>query len=532
MRGLGVVPKEKHLGHEKEVFPPRLGRILVVDDEQESINVLGDFLSHKGYEVAGALSGEEALEIVEPGGFDLAFVDICMPGMSGIELVSELKQESPGLPVVMMTAYSTVECAVEAFRTGATDFLAKPLKLTDIDSIVEKLVQKRVSSPGVDSLLTVLSEQANDFGIDFTETMSQLRDLTELREACQSTGDTGALYEHLANAASRMISSGLAVVSVLDADSGSWAVGAAKGFERSNFLGLNTFEGLGPDFRSQIPPAIRQLIDSHFGSVMELHKPVSTLEMSTIPLRIKSGVFGALHLMHFDRQRPMSAMEMSPFEALANEVSLYLENVLLYDKIYENLVKTFKTMVDMMESKDPYIKDHSKGVCLLSSSIATEMGYSQEEVDMLNFACYFHDVGKVAIRDHILLKSGPLSDNDFEIMKSHTIIGEKLLEPLDLLDMEKTVIRHHHERLDGSGYPDGIRGDEISQFARIVAVADVYDAMVSHRCYRPAYHPEEVLKFLRSEAGKRFDARAVEALESVVLKQPHKGSRQDVTLPS
>lgn len=535
MRGLETVSDDKHLGPENKVFPPRLGRILVVDDEPEHINVLGDFLSRKGYEVAGAYSGEEALEIVEPCNFDLAFVDLRMPGMSGIELVSELKQGSPGLPVVMMTAYSTVECAVEAFRTGATDFLAKPLKLAEIESMVEKLVRKRVPNPGVDSLLSVLSDHADDFGIDFTETMNQLRDLKDLREACQTTGDSNSLYEHLAKAASGMISSGMAVVSVLDSDTGTWTVGSANGFEQSNLPKLNVVEGIDglcSDSHSQIPQAIKRLVDDHFKSVMEFHQPVSTQEMSTVPLRIKSRAFGALHLLHFDRKRPMSAMEMSPFEALANEVSLYLENVLLYDKIYENLVKTFRTMVDMMESKDPYIKDHSNGVCSLASSIASQMGCSQEEVDMLNFACYFHDVGKVAIRDHILLKSGPLSDKDFEIMKSHTIIGEKLLEPLDLLDIEKTVIRHHHERIDGSGYPDGLRGDEISLFARVVAVADVYDAMVSHRCYRPAYPPEEVLKFLRSQAGKKFDALAVEALESVILTQPHKASHQGVAFPS
>jgi HD-GYP domain-containing protein (c-di-GMP phosphodiesterase class II) len=114
-------------------------------------------------------------------------------------------------------------------------------------------------------------------------------------------------------------------------------------------------------------------------------------------------------------------------------------------------------------------------------------------------------------------------------MKSHTIIGEKLLEPLDLLDIEKTVIRHHHERIDGSGYPDGLTGEETSLFARIVSASDVYDAMISHRCYRPAYPPGEVLQFLRSQAGKKFDTQVVEALDAVVEEQPHKGTHQGTT---
>ena len=508
---------------------PSLGRILVVDDEPDHISTLEDFLGSKGYDVAGACSGDEALALAEPGGFDMAFVDIRMPGMNGIELVSKLKSNYPRLPVVMMTAYSTVDSAVEAFRTGATDFLSKPLKLTDVESMVDKFVRNRIAAPGVDGLFSVLTNKPDDYGAGVATTINQIKDLSELREACQAAGDRSALYEHLARAASSMIPSGMAVVSVLDSDSGRWTVGASEGLESYDF---NERSKAGPkrsNSPSAVPQALRGLIDDQFNHVMKLHQPVSNRELSTVPLRIRARVYGALHLFHLDRHRPMSALEMSPLEALANEVSLNLENVLLYDKIYENLVKTFRTLVDMMESKDPYIKDHSKGVCELSSSVAAQMGCSAEEVDMLNFACYFHDVGKVAIRDHILLKNGPLSDKDFETMKSHTIIGEKLLEPLDLLDIEKTVIRHHHERIDGSGYPDGLTGEETSLFARIVSASDVYDAMISHRCYRPAYPPGEVLQFLRSQAGKKFDTQVVEALDAVVEEQPHKGTHQGTT---
>jgi putative nucleotidyltransferase with HDIG domain len=532
MRGVEGGPNEKDFPLGRENDPPRIGRILVVDDEPEHVCVLGEFLNHKGYEVSGAYSGEEALKLIEPNSFDLAFVDIRMPGMSGIELVSRIRHGSPALPIVIITAYSTVDSAVEAFRTGATDFLAKPLRLSDIESMLDKLVRKGVSNPGLESLITVLASQENGLDSEFARTMTQLKDLTSLWDSCQSTDDSNALYQHLANVASEMVTSGLVLVSVYDSDLGTWAVKAAEGFDRLNLPSGNAGENETSDLEPAIPPAARAIIDDHFIHVMKFHRPMSTTEMSTIPLRIRSQVFGALHLFHFGRQRPLSAVEMGPFEALANEVSLHLENALLYEKIYENLVKTFRTMVDMMESKDPYIKDHSKGVCQLACSIASEMGCSPEEVDMLNFACYFHDVGKVAIRDHILMNTGPLNEEDFETMKSHTIVGEKLLEPLDLLDIEKTVIRHHHERLDGSGYPDGLRGDEISLFARIVAVADVYDAMISHRCYRPAYPPQEVLEYLKSEAGSKFDAPAVEALGVVVQCQPHSGSHQSSPSPS
>lgn len=505
--------------------PPIIGRILVVDDELEFISIFKRFLVKRGYEVLGAGSADEALELMEPHGFDLAFVDIQLPGMSGLELVSEIKRFAPSLPVVIVTAHSSVEYAVDALRLGASDFLSKPLKLDEVGSLVEKLILKRVSNYGMDIILETLSEQAEGYET-LLLTGDRLTDLAAMRETYRSNADSNALYAYLASAASEMSPTGQVVVSVLNSESGAWTIKEAKGFA-----------GMGPQVHAppgtkntegetHIPPQVRAMLNSHLTSLVKHKRPLSTKDLTTVPMRIKGHVFGALHVFHFHRPRTMTAMEMGPYVALSEEASLCLENALLYEKIYENLVNSFRSMVDLVEYKDPYIKDHSKAVCLVASSIAREMGCSHEEVDALNFSCYFHDLGKVAIRDDIIQKKGPLSNEEYEVIKTHTIIGEKLLEPLSLFPMEMTVIRHHHERIDGSGYPDGLTGEETSLFARITAVADVYDAMTSDRSYRPAFPPEEVMAHLRSNAGKEFDPLVVEAFESVVRQNPQKDIRR------
>jgi HD-GYP domain-containing protein (c-di-GMP phosphodiesterase class II) len=137
--------------------------------------------------------------------------------------------------------------------------------------------------------------------------------------------------------------------------------------------------------------------------------------------------------------------------------------------------------------------------------LGKQLGCSGEELDILNFAGHLHDIGKIGIRDDILLKPGRLTDEEFEKIKEHPVIGANILEQLGMWEKERQIIRCHHERFDGTGYPDGLKGDQIPFLARILSLADVYDAMASDRAYRKRMEEELILKIINEGAGTQFD---------------------------
>jgi HD-GYP domain-containing protein (c-di-GMP phosphodiesterase class II) len=175
-----------------------------------------------------------------------------------------------------------------------------------------------------------------------------------------------------------------------------------------------------------------------------------------------------------------------------------------------------RALVKASETRDRYSRGHSDGVTRLAVAVAKEMGVPAEEIEGVKIAARLHDVGNIGLSDMVLLKPGPLTDLEREIVRTHPLVGAHILEALEFPWPVRPGVRFHHERWDGSGYPDGLIGDEIPLAARIVAVAEVFDAMTSERAYRPARRPEEAQQELREHAGARYDPAAVKALLAVV----------------
>lgn len=173
-------------------------------------------------------------------------------------------------------------------------------------------------------------------------------------------------------------------------------------------------------------------------------------------------------------------------------------------------------LVGAVEAKDPYTHGHTQRVAELSLLIGQELRLSPARLRTLEQAAMLHDIGKIGIPDSILNKPGPLTAEEFAIVKEHPVRGHQIIKDIPSLQAEISGVRHHHERLDGSGYPDGLRGDEISLEARIIAVADVYDAVTSARSYRPAWSPERALDLLDEQAGTLLDRQCVQALRRVL----------------
>jgi putative nucleotidyltransferase with HDIG domain len=196
--------------------------------------------------------------------------------------------------------------------------------------------------------------------------------------------------------------------------------------------------------------------------------------------------------------------------AIARFALLSYERV---DEAYDRLVRAF---VKAIEVKDLYTRGHSERVARLSVAVAEELGVPYDERRLTRYAALLHDVGKIGVPLCVINKPGPLDEDEFEHIKQHPTIGADILRDIDFLAPAIDIVRYHHERLDGAGYPYGIGGDDLSQIVRIVTAVDAFDAMTSTRSYRQAFGVEDAIAELRRCAGRQFDAEVVEALTRTI----------------
>jgi len=186
-------------------------------------------------------------------------------------------------------------------------------------------------------------------------------------------------------------------------------------------------------------------------------------------------------------------------QALSDEVER------LSQELHELFVASMVTLVRVLEAKDPYTKGHSERVSEMAEIMAQHMWGAIPDTSELALAGRLHDIGKVAIRTEVLNKPGSLEDDEWVHIRTHPVVGERILSPIVRLSRVIDAIRHHHERFDGTGYPDNLTGNNIPEGARILAIADAYDAMTSNRPYRRALEPARAAREISDNAGKQFD---------------------------
>lgn len=188
-----------------------------------------------------------------------------------------------------------------------------------------------------------------------------------------------------------------------------------------------------------------------------------------------------------------------------------------YEHIEDVYFRVVSSLISTIEAKDPYTRHHSENVAKYSVLIAQKLGLAGDAVEHIRRAAFLHDIGKIGVKDSILHKNGPLSDEEYATIQRHPLTAKEILKPLLFMEDTIEIVLRHHERFDGTGYPDGLRGDQIIQGARVLAVADAYDAMMSNRPYRQrTFVHEKVLDEIHSHAGTQFDPAVVVAFLDVI----------------
>jgi len=217
---------------------------------------------------------------------------------------------------------------------------------------------------------------------------------------------------------------------------------------------------------------------------------------------------------------------------IGSQVAVAIENYRLNLDVERTYVETILALALAVEAKDPYSAGHSKRVGFYASKIGEQMGLDVETQRILSHAGILHDIGKIGIKDDILLKPGMLTPDEQKIMQQHSVIGEAIVKPVRSLHQVVSLVRHHHERFDGTGYPDALKGEAIPIGARVLAVADTYDAMVTDRPYRRRLSLEEARAELKRNAGIQHDPTVVDAFLRYLDEKAHRQAAAKGPAPS
>jgi len=237
------------------------------------------------------------------------------------------------------------------------------------------------------------------------------------------------------------------------------------------------------------------------------------LRVMMAPLSNLKRTIGAVVIVFEEDSDFIRQQNVKLLHILVNFFSMSLENVYLYDDLKSAYFSTIKAIANSIEARDPYTRGHSERVARFSKAIAEKLNWDKEEMALIEWGGMLHDVGKIGLPDFILKKPGKLTDDEYNQIKLHPLIGAQIVKGISFLEPAIPYILDHHERFDGTGYPKGLTGKEISIKGRLLAVADAFDAMTSDRPYRKGLMPEDALKEILKHKGTQFDPEIAAAFE-------------------
>ena len=480
-------------------------RVLLVDDNPSLLRFLVSAFTSNGCRVATASTAEEALELLGDGPFDLVVSDIKMPGLSGLDLLRAIKGKRPGTPVVLITGVPSVNSAVFGLRHGAYDYLPKPFSVTEVKELIQRLRRDRADGNGNVNYPAGLTEE-------LARRQGGVEVLSRIGELALQGLEPGAFIEKVLEKTMESLRCDAAVILLCDQ------------------------EGRFNASRKGQPSLVSQLVNllhARFGDVLKtggretfvLTEREQGFEALAALIPGVGDAMGILCMARAARSGAFLPDEKALLLGYAQTTSIALQKIVLREQLEKNLIDTISSFVIALESKDPYLKGHSARVSLYTGEIASVMGMGSTDVVMFSRAGMLHDLGKLVVLDNILRMPRRLTEEEFELIRSHPVVGDKILKPLRFLSCEAKAVRHHHERYDGKGYPDRLKGEDIPLIARVVTVADAFDAMTSDRPYRAKRPVAAAIEEVVRGARTQFDPAAAEAFATIPIARLEQISR-------
>lgn len=487
--------------------------ILVVDDEEGILEITEEYFERRGYEVYTASNGIEAIKIIESVKIGCCFTDINMPEMDGLELAEHIRRIDNTLPVIVMTGYPSLENTIRTLKNGVVDYLVKPVNLEQMELSFRRIMRER--GLFVENLILreeiERKERLKSLNDELLTRVDELNVLNRIMEDFSSSDSTYGIFNKVVDLGMDVLKADMVHFYINSEHESSFVLIASTNFKEC------VSEKLSPELSQFFLDVIEDdkpcLVSKNCGAVGLADHIQSFM---VVPVKIREKAFGVVTASVIDLPNRFTDKDIYYMNFISQKAASAIENIALYENIYDNLFSTLYAFVAALEARDSYTRKHSTRVADVSYIVGKKMGCSEEELDVLSFAGQLHDIGKIGIRDDILLKPGRLTDDEFEKIKEHPTIGADIVGKLGLWDREQDIIRHHHEYFDGRGYPDGLKGDQIPKLARILAVGDAFDAMSSDRAYRKKMEKEKVISIIKDGAGTQFDPQVVDAFLTIV----------------
>ncbi len=465
-------------------LPSARPALLVVDDEEAIREMLAEFLSLEGYDVETAEHGMAALGVLETRLFDIVLTDLKMPKMGGIALLEQMRRHAPGTVGIIMTGFGTVESAIGAMKNGAYDYILKPFKLDEVLHVVGRAAHKRrMESENIRlrqavSLYKVSEAIKSSLSLDqvlLTVVESSITEIdAEVVSVWLDDGEGGLIERERAQ--TEKPPTGARDFGELDAE----AVSAALGeYERVLVHGAD---------------AHRFFTDAD--------TPVRSF--AAVPLKTPMRDMGFIAAMSTHPVKRFEEGSRKLLSIVASRAAAAIENAKLYQDLQDTFQQTIEGLASAVDKMDRYTAGHSKRVADYATHLARRLGLDAATIEIVHQSALMHDIGKIGCAMN-LNKPDQLTDDEYEEFKLHPMHGRDILSPIAFLHPLIPGVHLHHERFDGRGYPLGLVKTDIPLIARLISVADAYDAMTCDRSYRRALPHEVAVAEIERCSGSQFD---------------------------
>ncbi|MEW8055538.1 MAG: HD domain-containing phosphohydrolase [Candidatus Thiodiazotropha sp.] len=500
-------------------------QIMVVDDTPESLKLLADLLLDEGYRVRPTNSPTLALESALDNPPDLILLDVKMPGMDGFEVCKRLKQDerTAKVPIIFVSALQEMHDRVYGFAVGGVDYITKPIQREEVLARVSTHLNLHIMQQ---HLSDMVEEKTYQLQLD-EQRFSGLYELSQMRDSPEDQLASFALETAITITGSKV-----GYLHFVNEDQEhinlyQWSRETLKQCTTETNMHYPLSEaGIWADCVRLKRPVIHNdypsqnnkhgLPEGHFP--VQRHMSIPIMEKGKIVAII--GVGNKQHSYNEDDSRQLSLFGGSLWSIIIARRK--------DEELHTSLVQTIQAIAATVEQRDPYIAGHQRRVANLACDIAQEMGLDTDIVEGVRMGGIIHDIGKIYIPTEILNRPGKLTEQEYSIIKTHPDVGLQIIKDVKFPWPVATIIHQHHERLDGSGYPSGLSGDQIIIEARILAVADVVEAMASHRPYRPARGINAALEEIIRGRGKQYDPDVVDTCMHMFRAMNYSFGEQDI----
>ncbi len=480
--------------------------MLVLDDDVSITQALKSYFQASGYLVDVENDPVLAIERIKQDTYDILLLDFLMRPMCGDEVVKKVRHFNQNLYIVLLTGHKDLAPPLKTIRElDIQGYYEKSDKFDQLELLVEACVksisQMRIIRKYQDGLNQILSAVPQIYQLQPLDNILEKILLQLMPLANSKDGFILVEFESIHSMTGNMLN------------------------QKSIFKGIGSYNIKAADFMEDLPPALIEQI----GKARNSQTAVASTNFFVAPLvNEQNESIGVIGVNTGEGVFDKEIIKL--FEIYANQVSSAISNAFLhslvniknnelnktYAQLREGYLETISALRLIVDAKDIYTRGHSDRVAYYAVKIGEAMGLSEDVLEDLKIAGLFHDVGKVGTADDILTKKSSLSPEEFAEIKKHPEKGADILSAISMFHRVVEVVRCHHERWDGSGYPNGLKGLEIPLEARIIAVADSFDAMVSNRQYRSQLSLPMTIKELKKGKGTQFDAEVVDVFLEVL----------------